>query len=217
VLGGFGWGTDELGSLLALRGWVLSDYLSGVNAVLPLGVRDPEKETSVFSEQDGIPAIYLWTTLADEGNRASVHVGYLDTLGNADHREALWTTRFGVVAFEAHPLAPVDVVVQWLEGETEVGTYQWDSRFRSIAPLVSGHYRGHRLTARFDHFSVDDRDAPALRSDEDGNAVTLAYLFEFWLRHRLGAEWIHVDSDRPGFRHGDRVEDVWQVSYRFRY
>jgi hypothetical protein len=217
VLGGFGWGTDELGALLAHRGWVLSDYLSGVNAVLPLGNVDPESETSVFSEQDGIPAVYVWSTLADERNRASLHVGYLDTLADPDRGEALWATRFGTVALVAHPVARVDVVVQWLEGETRTGTNDWDSRFRSIAPLVSVHHRGHRLTARYDHFSVDDRDAPVPRSDEEGDAVTLAYLFEFRLRHRVGAEWIHVDSDRPGSRHGDRVDDVWQVSYRFRY
>jgi len=64
---------------------------------------------------------------------------------------------------------------------------------------------------------VDDRDAPVPRSDEHGDAATLAWLFEFRLRHRVGAEWIHVASERPGLRRGDRDEDVWQVSYRFRY
>lgn len=215
VLGGLGWGTDELGALLAHRGWVLSDYLSGVNAVLPLGGKAGD-ETAVFSERDGIPALYLWTTLADERNRVSAHLGYLDTLGDPGRGEAFWGTRFGTAGVVVHPLPRLDVVVQYLEGETRTGTNHWDSRFRSVAPLVSVHHGGHRLSARWDHFMVRDTDG-APRSTEDGDAVTLAYLFEFWLRHRVGAEWIHIDSDRPEIRHGDRDEDVWQVAYRFRY
>jgi len=47
VLAGLGLGTDQVGWLLAERGWVLSDYLSGVNGDLPLPRRGVREE--IFS------------------------------------------------------------------------------------------------------------------------------------------------------------------------
>jgi hypothetical protein len=162
-----------------------------------------------------VPAVYLWTTLADVDDRGALYVGYLDTAGDPSVR-GLWATRFGTVGAVAHPLAPLDVVVQWIEGETRTRVNAWNTRFRTVAPLLSVHHGPHRLSARWDWFEVSDTDGPP-RSDEHGNASTLAYLLALGLRHRVAVEWIHTDSRHSGLAHADRSDDAWQVSYRFRY
>ena len=61
---------------------------------------------------------------------------------------------------------------------------------------------------------IDTDGAPD--TNEHGHAFTVAYLFEFWRRHRLGFEYSTVDSDRAGVPENPG-DDGWQVSYRFRY
>jgi hypothetical protein len=213
VVGGAGFGADEAGTLLAERGWVLSDYLGGVNATLPLPAAG--KSTAVFSERDGRPALYLWATVTDPTQHAALHFGYFDNLG-AVGEDGVWATRFGTVGAVLHPLPHVDVLVQWLEGGTRTRQNDWESRFRAFYPLVSLHWRGHRLSARYDLFEVHDRDGPP-DSQERGDAGTFAYLFEFWLRHRIGVEYVLVRSHRDAPFRGEPSDDGWQVSYRFRY
>src|SRR6185369_12102587 len=78
VVGG-GFGPDQLGRLLALRGWVIADGLSGYNADLPLpnGTR-----TDIFDERDDRPAAYALVTISDPRERGSIKVGYFDNRGD---------------------------------------------------------------------------------------------------------------------------------------
>ena len=70
---------------------------------------------------------------------------------------------------------------------------------------------------RYDNFRVAGRRRPADRPRERGYAFTVGYLFEFWLRHRVGFEYIIVDSDRATAASEPCRDDGWQLSYRFRY
>jgi hypothetical protein len=214
VLLGTGFGPDLLGRLLSVRGWVLSDALSGVNSDLPLPARGVR--TSVFDERDQRPAVYAYFTLSDERKRGELRFGYFDNLG-AQNTTGVWETRFGTVGTIFHPLAQMDLLVQYLEGTARVRTPANDTALRAFYALLSYHHQGHRLSVRYDVFRLHELDDTPPRTRERGDGVTLAYLFEFGLHHRVGFEYMWLYSRRPARFPSDPPDDGWQLSYRFRY
>jgi hypothetical protein len=213
VLGGFGFGGDNMGALIAQRGWVLSDYLAGVNVELPLPARG--RTTAVFQERDRRPGVYARVLLSDRRERAQLQLGYFDNLAEQE-RSGGWSTRFGVVGALLRPLAHVTVATQYLEGETNTKVNDFDSAFRAVYALLSLDYKRHRLTARYDFFRVDDHDGPPI-TREHGYALTFAYLVEVGLRHRFAIEYMRVTSHRPATGFDDPSDGGWQFSYRYRY
>jgi hypothetical protein len=213
ALFGAGWGPDRAGILLAQRGWVMSDWMSGVNSDLKL--LGPAGSAHVFDEKDGRPAIYFSVHGSDPKGILHARLGYFDNIADLGH-EGAWETRYGVGSIGLQPLAGLDLLVQGLVGRTATRANLFESTIASVFPLISYRYRSHRLTLRYDHFRVDDDDG-APSTHERGNAVTIAYLFEFWLRHRVAVEYIWIDSERRAGESSDPSDNGWQLSYRFRY
>jgi hypothetical protein len=209
---GAGWGPDRAGILLAQRGWVMSDWISGVNSNLPL--IGPAGETAVFDENDGRPAIYFSAHGSNANRVVHVRLGYFDNLGDLGS-EGVWETRYGTASLGLQPLTGLDLLIQGLVGHTTTRTNRFESTVGAVYPLISYRYRSHRVTVRYDHFRVHDDDG-APSTHEKGNAVTVGYLYEFWLRHRIGVEYIWIDSERAG-ESSDPSDNCWQLSYRFRY
>ena len=209
---GAGYGPDRLGRLLALRGWTMGDGLSGLNGDLPLpnGTR-----MDIFDERDHRPAAYTWITVGDPGDRAALRIGYFDNLGDQDDSDA-WHTRLATIGTILHPLPRLDFVVQYLRGKALVRATSNDSSLRAFYALLSHHYKGHRFTVRYDEFRVNDLDG-GNSTRESGDGVTVAYLYEWGLRHRVGVEYIWLNSDRPLSAVPEPSQDGWQLSYRFRY
>ncbi len=214
LLGGFAFGTDQVARVLAGRGWVLSDYVSGVNADLPLA-RDGQRN-SVFNEDDGRPALYVLATLADRRRFGELILGYFDNLGDQGAGDA-WETRFGTLGAVLHPLPFVDLLVQYLYGDAQTRGNPLDTGLQAFYALVSAHHRGHRISFRYDDFRLRDRDSDAYRTGENGRAFTVAYLFELGLHHRFGFEYMLPTTHRAALGHDDPSDDGWQLSYRFRY
>jgi hypothetical protein len=209
---GAGFGPDQLGRVLALRGWVLGDGLTGVNGDLPL----PNGErTEIFDERDDRPAAYTWLTIGDAGERATLRVGYFDNNGDQD-TAGVWNTHFGTVGAVLHPHPRIDLIVQYLTGEARIGDRTNDSSMRAFYALLSHHRGGHRFSVRYDEFRVEDDDQ-GNPTAERGDAITAAYFLELGLRHRFGFEYIWLDSHRPSRVPSDPPQDGWQLSYRFRY
>ena len=209
---GAGAGPDQLGRLLALRGWVLGDSLSGLNSDLPL----PSGErTDIFDERDDRLAAYTWLTIGDARERATLRLGYLDNGGDQD-TAGVWNTHFSTVGVVLHPHPQLDVVVQYLDGEARIGDRTNDSSMRAFYALLSHHRGGHRVSVRYDEFRVEDLDQ-GNPTAERGDAITAAYFFELGLRHRFGLEYIWLDSERPSRVPPEPSQDGWQVGYRFRY
>ena len=214
LFAGLGFGPDQFGSLLAERGWVFSDYVAGVNSELPLPAAGAE--TSVFDERDHRPAVYAGLNLSAPEERGEIRLGYFDNLG--DQREnGVWHTRFGTLGIILRPIAKTEVLLQYLLGEVQTRVNAWDSSFSAFYALLSFHHRGHRLSARYDVFRVHDQDGAPRFSEERGDGVTLAYLFEFGLHHRVGFEYIFAHSHHPSFLGPDPSDDSWQLSYRYRF
>ena len=107
-------------------------------------------------------------------------------------------------------------MVQYLRGKALVRATSNDSSLRAFYALLSHHYKGHRFTVRYDEFRVNDLDG-GNSTRESGDGVTVAYLYEWGLRHRLGVEYIWLNSDRPLSAVPEPSQDGWQLSYRFRY
>lgn len=208
---GAGFGPDQQGILLARRGWVLSDFLSGANSRLPLPGSDDL--TTVFDERDGRPAVYVGGSVTDPWRIGSVHAGYYDNLGNLAV-EGVWETRYGVAGVVLEPVRGLDLTAQMLYGKTAVRGSALASTVSAFYPIVSYRWREHRVSFRYDDFRVRDTDGGSSTA-ESGHAYTVAYLFEFWLRHRVAFEYVWVDAERADVVEGG--DDGWQVSYRFRY
>lgn len=211
--GGFGWGPDQQGILLATRGWVLSDWLAGMNSTMPL---PGSGTTNEFEERDGRPAIYIGGSAGDPWRIGALHAAYFDNLGDLSV-PGVWETRYATVGLSAAALPGVDLLFQYLIGTTSSRAGPFDNTLQAFYPLASYRWRGHRVTARYDNFRVENDRNAAPYNRERGWAVTVAYLFEFWLRHRIGFEYVLVDSHRPDRSAPDPSDDGWQVSYRFRY
>jgi hypothetical protein len=211
VVVGAGIGPDQLGRLLALRGWVIGDGLSGLNSDLPLpnGTR-----TDIFDERDDRPAAYALVTIGDQGERAALKVGYFDNRGD-QNADGSWNTHFTTIGSVLHPLPNLDLVVQYLRGTALVRDTTNDSSLRAFYALVSYRHRAHRATVRYDQFRLGDLDGGNPTSEE-GDGITAAYAFEWGLRHRIGVEYTWLDSRRPSSA-SERSHDGWQLSYRFRY
>lgn len=213
ILAGIGFGQDQMGHLLSVRGWVMSDALAGVNSGLPLPA--PGHQVPVFDERDYRPSVYTLVSLKDSQERAEFSLAYFDTLGDQD-TQGVWETRFGTVGATLRPLAHVELLSQYMEGVTETKAGRCDVSFSAFYALLSLFYRAHRLSVRYDFFRENDLDgAPFYR--EHGDGITLAYLFEFGLHHRVGFEYIFAHSRHPSLSHSDPSDGGWQLSYRFRY
>jgi hypothetical protein len=212
IVVGAGYGPDQLARLLALRGWVVGDGLSGVGAELPLpnGTR-----TEIFDERDDRPAAYTLVTIGDRGERASLKAGYFDNRGD-QNSTGVWHTRFSSVGTVLHPLPSMDFVAQYLRGKAFVRDTTNDSELRAFYVLLSQRYKAHRFSVRYDEFEIEDLDG-GNSTRETGDAVTAAYAWEWGLRQRIAVEYTWLSSNRPASVPAERTHDGWQVSYRFRY
>lgn len=209
---GAGYGPDQLGRLLALRGWVLGDGLSGFASELPLpnGTR-----TEIFDERDDRPAGYALVTISDPGERGALKVGYFDNRGD-ENADGSWNTHFATAGVVLHPLQNLDLVAQYLDGTALVRDTTNDSDIRAYYALLSYRHHAHRATVRYDWFRVEDLD-DGNSTSEQGDGITAGYAFEWGLRQRIAVEYTWLDSKRPSNAQSERSHDGWQLSYRFRY
>ncbi|MGE0821705.1 MAG: hypothetical protein AB7G75_02380 [Candidatus Binatia bacterium] len=215
MLAGAGFGPDQMARLLAPRGWVMSDYLTGINSDLPLAHPGRADNVSVFDERDHRPALYTRLSVSDTRNRGELSFAYFDNLGDQDTL-GVWKTRFGTLGALFRPLANVDLLAQYMGGTARSRAANCDVLLQAFYVLFSVHHRGHRFSVRYDDFRIDDLDGPPSYR-ERGDAVTLAYLFEFGLSHRVAFEYIFLHSRRAMPVRFDPSDSGWQLSYRFRY
>jgi hypothetical protein len=111
----------------------------------------------------------------------------------------------------------IDIVAQYLTGTARVLAPPNDSSMRAFYALVSHHYKRPRITVRYDSFALHDLDGGPITTRERGEGVTVAYLVQFGLRHRVGIEYTSLNSRRPASALADPSPDGVQLSYRFRY
>jgi hypothetical protein len=214
ALVGAGYGADQMGRIIALRGWVLGDTLGGINGSLAVPGRPDRSDT--FNERDHRPAFYGWLSASDEDDRIGVKLGYMNNDGDqADN--GVWSTHFTTVGLELHPQSHLDLLLQYLDGTARVHSPPNDSSLSAFYVLLSPHFGRQRLSVRYDVFRVHDLDGGPVSTSEHGDAVTAAYLVQLGLRHRFAFEYVWMNSHRVVSAPLNPTPDGWQFSYRFRY
>jgi hypothetical protein len=213
ALAGAGYGGDQIGRILALRGWVVGDTLAGINGDLALPGRTDR--TSIFNERDHRPTVYSWVSVGDAEEIASARLGIIDNRGD-ESSPGVWHTHATTVGLVLHPYRRVDVLAQYLDGAARVRTPANDSAMSACYILVSYHTPRQRVSVRYDSFRIHDLDGGP-STNEHGHAVTASYFIELGLRSRIALEQIWMHSYRQATGSVDPTPDGWQVSYRFRY
>ena len=203
-------GNDPAGTLIAWRGWSVSDRITGLTeglllADLPVYRPDGEvnKQTRnihVFRELDTRVGYYF-----------GGHYGYAEHLELAalhyDNRadpllvkngQYGWHTRFDHLSLRLRPAGRWELAAQAMAGETVMGPNAVRVRFKAWYLLASHPFAQGQLTARFDHFSASEDDIlPHDPNAEDGQALALAYALPLPHGLSLVAELLAVKSTRP--------------------
>jgi len=213
-LGGMAFGgNDTAGALLAWRGWAMGTRLSVAGETLPLPplptlgpgggfAQQRDDGTRPVDELDGRVGWHVrgrWS----RGGVGLVQAAWTDNRGDrALHRgQYAWATRFASFGAEAQA-GRFRLVTEGVFGDTGMGPSggaHVDVRFAAGYALLTwaGPDERLRLTARYDRFRNEDRDAQPEPNQEAGWAVTIAALYtpRPWLR--VGVEVLDLRSDRP--------------------
>lgn len=227
---------DPTGTLLAWRGWTISDREVGLFDRVPLPRVRIIRPGATLDEQAGSEEPFHEI---DEriGYYAAAHVsledyGRLEALrydNRADDRDLeyeqwAWWTRFWSAGYASPEWLSFTFLAQYMTGTTTVITLPPPrtaivyTDFWSAYALVSKDWGRHRLSLRLEKFGTDDGDTFPDNNNEHGTGVTAAYVFRPSERQRVTFEVLHVDSHRPervylGFP-AKAHETVVQASYR---
>jgi hypothetical protein len=210
---GAGYGGDQIGRLLALRGWVIGDTLGGINGDLALPTSG--QRVNIFNEKDHQPAIYTWLSVGDTGKIASVNLGVMDNRGD-ESTPTVWHTHFTTVGVTLNPYRRVDLLAQYLSGTGRVHAPPNDSALSAFYVMFSYRYLRQRLSVRYDTFRIHDLDGGPSTS-ERGHAQTVAYLIDIGLRQRVALEYVWMHSRRDATGALNPTPGGLQLSYRIRY
>jgi hypothetical protein len=236
---GFGW-NDPSATLLAFRGWAAQDRQTGFADHIPLAPLPSISEGGIFEGQAswaepvrevdhraGYYAALSW----DKYRRLLANAIYYDNRANPmffDSEQYGWHTKFynvGLLYSFRDGTSGPELLGQFLGGDTWMGNLAPD------LPKVNFDYRAayllftvpagrHRVSFRYDWFETVDLDEfrDVDNNDENGYALTLAYLMRTAEKQRLALELLHVRSDRLGRASiGLPVEAnewLFQMSYR---
>ncbi len=206
-------GNDTTGTLLAWRGWAMHDRLTGFGEIVPLpplaslapgGGFEVQRDdgTQPFgSDLDGRlgwaaslrwqrrdRALLQWTHFDNRADRA-LHGG----------DEYAWATELDLFAAELHPGGGWTLLGELLTGATGMGfrgAPYVQADVEAAYLLASWQTRGARLSLRYDTFRTRDRDRfrAGDNNDGDGNAWTLALLWDLRPTLRLGVELLRLSA-----------------------
>ncbi len=205
-------GNDPCGSLLAWRGWAVSDRQSGLTDRLPLAPLPAFEEDGLFPAQDPWVAPFRevdgragWYAAASYRLpeklelRALLYDNRGDPLALEDGQYA-WRTRFAAAEAAVRLPANVELVGGLLDGWTVMGPEEAiDAYYRTWFLLGSVSRGAHRLSVRYERFDVRDEDRFAAEdpNGEDGDAWTAAFTFEVDRTTSFVLELVSADSARP--------------------
>jgi hypothetical protein len=202
----FGW-NDPAGTVIAKRGFALSDRQTTLFGRVGSSNSAPLKPIELFHEIDGRPGYYAGV----EGryfDRVVIRALHYDnradpTAFDSTVRNFAWQTHFNSVGLRAESASGWTAIVQWLDGETYVEPHGEDLGwpFRARFALVSRQMGNHRLSIRYDSFAVDSESEEG-EGAQRGHAWTAAYVFEpdtHWpdMKWKVTLEWLRVTSDAP--------------------
>ena len=228
---------DPTGSLLAWRGWALHDRKSGWSDRLSLpplpsiesggSIEVQASWVEPFHEIDrrtGYYAAFDWKRM----HIAQLKIMRYDNRADEeafDGDQYAWHTRFTAIGGHYEFVNGIELLAQVLKGDSLMGRIPSGALvvaidFQAAYLLLSKVIKKHRLSFRYDRFSVDDFDASVDDNNaEEGKSLSLAYSYKVSRSQRLFIEALHINSD-----HESRIdlgllvaakENTLQFSYRF--
>jgi hypothetical protein len=231
---------DPAGTLLAFRGWSLSDAKVGAFSRVPLAPLPSIGLDSDFlkqplyvkpvSELDNRPGYYVAVDYEFD-KRFKIGVFYYDNRGDPEvvKVQYSWDTRFWNFYAEAELPRNIKLISQYLTGRTEMGLLDPTGTVRHIDVnysagyfLATKRFNRYRITARYDWFGVVDNSFVARdNNNEDGTSFTVAFAAKVGRKTTLIAEYLRVDSVRLsrqtiGFD-PKQSNDIIQLSFRQRF
>jgi len=202
-------GNDPTGTLLAWRGWSISDRIAGHSEALQLAdlpVYRPDgaiprqsRTIHPFREIDGRPGYYVGMRLNRQQDLVLTALHYDN---RADPRvvksgQYAWRTRFDHVSALWRPAPDWEILMQAMHGDTLMGANAVALDFRSWYLLASHPAGAGLVSVRFDRFSTSGHDIlPEDRNDETGYALALAYSMPLSDTLTLLLESLTVQSQR---------------------
>jgi len=216
---------DPAGAALSWHGWTMSsrqtlrqENLELPNSQLPF-VPD---NSNVFLELDHRTGYHVntqWTW----HHRAKVLVGYYDNRADPNVERNVqygWETRFYHLGIKWQLADGLELVSQYLQGDTLMATDVVKNDYDSVFLLLSKKVNRHRLSGRVEHFSVTDNDFISFdNNEEEGDAITLNYSYRMNKNWFVHAEYNWMDSDRPSRVERDHsprlIERQWQFAVRY--
>ncbi len=203
---------DPAGSLIAWRGWSVSDRITGLRESIPLanlpvflpggGLPNQSRAVNAFRELDQRLGVYGAAHYANAQ-------GFEATVMRYDNRadpmvlksgQYAWLTRFNHLSAKVTGVGGWDFTVQSLQGDTLMGPSAVYLDFSAWYLLATRPLGPGTIALRVDSFNTTERREDILPGDpngETGQALALAYHWRIKPGVALVTEWLTVQSDRP--------------------
>ena len=215
---------DTAGGLIAWKGWSVHDRQSRLGDEVPLppvpmiqpgmwfDMQDPF--ITPILEIDSTYGYYVdgeWSINNRMLLRATHYDNRTDPFGYEDGQYA-WETAFDQLGVQATLPGDVGLIAQWMDGYTvwgrkTNGIHAVDVGFESQFVLLTKAFDRHRLSARYDHFEISEKDqTPLDENSENGHAWTISYRYEINPNVTLAAEWLEIFSSRPAWAYFELAE-----------
>lgn len=209
-------GNDTSGALVAWRGWALHDRLTVFEEHLPLPPLASLAPGGDFASQTDrgtrpyghdLDDRLGWVAQArwQRFERAAVVFTHYDN--RADRRfygsEYAWENDFDLLGAEWHsPTGAFSLLAEGIDGATGMGPHRGpfyiQADYRATYLLASWSRAAYRLSLRRDDFDTEHTHRGRRFVGEEGDAWTVAALWEPTADLRLAAEVVEVDARRPG-------------------
>ena len=203
---------DPAGSLLAWRGWSVSDRITGVKEAIPLAnlpvfaptgaIASQTHSINEFRELDQRLGFYWGADYAYAGQFEAAVMRY-DNRGDPmviASGQYAWLTRFNHVSARLKQLGPWALSMQALQGDTLMGPGAVYLDFSAWFLLASRPLGPGTLALRYDKFDAKERATDIVPIDpnsEDGQSLAMAYHWKISPKVSLVSEFLTVQSDRP--------------------
>lgn len=202
-------GNDPAGTVLAWRGWSISDRIAGRNEALQLtdlpvyradgAIPRQSRTIHPFREVDGRLGYYAGVNM-NWGTRLELAALHYDNRADplvVKDGQYGWRTRFDHVSAVLRPQGEWEVLMQVMRGDTLMGANAVALDFQSWYALLSHPLGPGTLAMRYDRYSTSEHDAlPIDPNNERGHGIALAYDWPLAENLALMTEALLVRSER---------------------
>lgn len=229
---------DPAGSLISWHGWTQSHRqtfwtekreLPSFLALRPGNALEGQaKSSDPFVEIDSRVGLYSKAEIKFH-KKGLLSIGYYDNNATpylVENGQYAWETRFLHVAGKWHLPYGIELSGQYMIGDTLMQNPDMmdivNNDFHSGYVTLSKRWGKHRLTTRFEDFSVTDNDStPGDDNNENGKAATLSYNYRIAKPTFISLEYNWIDSYRAARVYlnlpQQLIEKQWQIAVRYFY